>query len=110
MLKRLYPFLLLIFFVGIRALAQEGVTAQDTIYNPTIQYTMNPKTYEIAGISVSGVQIYDDYVLIGFSGLNLAQKITIPGPEITNTVNRFCKQGLFYYVAISVAKIVGNKA
>ncbi len=109
MQKRIYSILLLICLVGIRALAQEGVTAQDTIYNPTIQYTMNPKTYEIAGISVSGVQNYEDYVLIGFSGLNVGQKITIPGPDITNAVNRFWKQGLFSDVAISVSKMVGNK-
>ena len=63
MQKRIYSILLLICLVGIIALAHEGGTAQDTIYNPTIQYTMNPKTYEIAGISVSGVQNYEDYPL-----------------------------------------------
>ena len=108
MQKRIYSILLILCLVGIRAFAQSE-TAQDTIYNPSIQYTTNPKTYDIAGITVSGVQNYEDYVLIGFSGLNVGQKITIPGPDITNAVNRFWKQGLFSDVSISVSKIVGSQ-
>ena len=108
MQKRIQLFLLLIFMMCIPTIAQES-TSQDTIYNPSIIYSVNPKTYEIAGISVSGVQNYEDYVLIGFSGLSVGQKITIPGPDITNAVNRFWKQGLFSDVSISVSKMVGSK-
>ena len=44
---------------------------------------------------------YEDYVLVGFSGLKVGQKIKVPGTEITNSVKRFWKQSLFSSVKIS---------
>ena len=40
----------------------------DTIYNPPMFFTGMPKKYEIAGIRVSGLQNYEDYIVIGYSG------------------------------------------
>ena len=37
----------------------------------------------IADIKVEGVKNYEDYVLIGLSGLSVGQTITVPGDEIT---------------------------
>lgn len=91
------------------ALFAQTPAAQDTIYNPTILYSASPHKYEIAGITVSGVKNYEDYVLIGFSGLSVGQVIEIPGEEITKAVKRFWKQGLFSDVAISVTKMYGNQ-
>ena len=85
------------------------VEPQDTIYNPAILYSVSPRKYEIAGISVSGVKNDEDYVLIGFSELRVGQTITLPGDDITNAIRRFWKQGLFSDVSISVSKMVGNK-
>ena len=39
----------------------------DTIYNPPMFFTGMPKKYEIAGIRVSGLQNYEDYIVIGYS-------------------------------------------
>ena len=39
----------------------------DTIEKPIVLYSA-PKKYEIAGITVSGIDNYEDYVLIGLSG------------------------------------------
>ncbi|MEG1616755.1 MAG: outer membrane protein assembly factor BamA [Bacteroidales bacterium] len=106
--KKLYPLLGLTLLSCPLSFAQEQM-AQDTIYNPSILYSASPKKYEIAGISVSGVKNYEDYVLIGFSGLSVGQQIVIPGDDITTAVRRFWKQGLFSDVSISVDKSVGNK-
>ena len=38
--------------------------AQDVIVNPEISYAGTPRTCEIGGISVKGVEGYEDYVLI----------------------------------------------
>lgn len=89
------------------AAAQEA--ANDTIYNPEIIYSPIPHTYEIAGISVSGVSHVEDYVIIGYSGLNVGEKIEIPGDAISNAVKRFWRQGLYSKVQISVTKRVGDK-
>ena len=76
---------------------------------PTIEYTMQRKTYEIAGITVSGADSYEDFVLIGFSGLAVGDKIEVPGDQITKSLKRFWKQGLFSDVKIKASKIEGNK-
>lgn len=101
----------LILFMGLLASFNYGVYAQEeeVIEKPNIYYSSNPKKYEIGGISITGAKNYEDYVLIGFSGLTIGQQITVPGPDITNAVNRFWKHGLFSDVSITADKIVGNK-
>ena len=76
---------------------------------PKIEYTLQRRTYEIAGITVSGADAYEDFVLIGFSGLAVGDKIEVPGDQITKSVKRFWKQGLFSDVKIEATKIEGDK-
>lgn len=81
----------------------------DTIHNPEVIYSPLPKRYEIADIKVSGVPGTDDYLIIGFSGLNVGDKVEIPGEEITAAVKRFWRQGLYSKVQIKADKIIGDK-
>ena len=85
--------------------------AEDSLYAdaPTIEYTLTRKTYEIASIEVEGADSYEDFVLIGFSGLAVGDKIEVPGDQITKAVKRFWKQGLFSSVKIRAKKIEGGK-
>ena len=76
---------------------------------PVIEYTMQRKTYEIADIQVTGADSYEDFVLIGFSGLAVGDKIEVPGDQITKSLKRFWKQGLFSDVKFKATKIEGNK-
>ena len=55
-------------------IAQEANTDEDS--KPVILYSGTPKQYEIADIKVEGVKNYEDYVLIGISGLSVGQTIT----------------------------------
>ena len=77
--------------------------------NPVILYSATPKKYEIGGIKVEGVKNYEDYVLIGLSGLSVGQTITVPGDDITTAIKRYWRHGLFSEVRIEAEKIVGNK-
>ena len=77
---------------------------------PTIDYNRTPRTYYIGNITVDGIKNYDDYLLIGLSGLTVGQPITIPGEEITKAVKRFWRNGLFSNVAISVDSLVNDSA
>ncbi len=77
--------------------------------NPVILYSGSPKSYEIGGIAVSGVKNYEDYVLIGLSGLSVGQKVQIPGDDITNATKRYWKHGLFSDVRILADSIVGDR-
>ena len=46
-----------------------SLSAQDKIINPDISYAGTPRSCEIGGIAVNGVEGYEDYVLAGLSGL-----------------------------------------
>lgn len=90
--------------------AQEtDTTTDDGEPKPTILYSGIPKKYEIGGIEVEGVPNYEDYVLIGLSGLAVGQIITVPGDEITQAIKRYWRHGLFSNVKITAEKIVDNK-
>lgn len=75
---------------------------------PVISYSLTPKKYKIADIKVTGVKNYDDFVLIGFSGLSVGDEISVPGDEVTAAVKAFWKHGLFSDVKILANKIVGD--
>ena len=83
--------------------------SQDVIVNPDISYAGTPRTCEIGGLTVKGVEGYEDFVLLGLSGLSVGQVITVPGTEITEAVKRYWKNGLFSRVAITADSIVGSK-
>lgn len=76
---------------------------------PTVEYSRIPRSYTIGGISVEGAKNYDDYMLIGLSGLTVGQKVNIPGEEITDAVKRFWRNGLFSNVSIEADSVVGDK-
>ena len=76
---------------------------------PEIEYTMQRRTYEIADITVTGADSYEDFVLIGFSGLAVGDKIEVPGDAVTKAIRRFWKQGLFSDVKIEATRIEGGK-
>ncbi len=86
-----------------------NIVAQDKIVNPDISYAGTPRSCEIGGMTVKGVEGYEDYVLTGISGLAIGQRITVPGTEITEAVKRYWKHGLFSKVSVSADSIVGSK-
>ena len=83
--------------------------AQDKIINPDISYAGMPRSCEIGGIAVEGVEGYEDYVLAGLSGLSVGQMIDVPGSQITEAVKRYWRNGLFSKVSITADSIVGSK-
>lgn len=82
--------------------------AQEKIVNPNITYAGTPQTYRLAGLRVTGVEGYEDYVLTGISGLSIGQQIEVPGTAISDAVKRYWKHGLFSDVSISADSIVGE--
>ena len=83
--------------------------AQEIIVNPDITYSGVPRSLTIGGITVSEISGYEDFVLIGVSGLTVGQEISLPGNEVTEAVKRYWRHGLFSKVAISADSIVGDK-
>lgn len=85
--------------------ASDTIAAQPV---PEIMYTNNRQIYTVKNIKVVGADNYEDFVLIGFSGLQVGERIEIPGDRITQAIKRFWKQGLFSSVKIEAEKIEGD--
>ena len=83
--------------------------AQNVIVNPEISYAGTPRQCEIGGITVEGVEGYEDFVLINLSQLSVGQRIDVPGSEITEAVKRYWKHGLFSKASITADSIVDSK-
>ncbi len=96
--------LMLLAFSGVSLVA----SAQQKIVNPDITYTGSPKTYKLAGLTVTGIDGYEDYVLTGISGLAVGQELEVPGTAVTDAVKRYWKHGLFSDVSITADSIVGD--
>lgn len=78
--------------------AEIDITGDNKTDVPVVNYTLtNNKKYTIADIKVTGVESYgyEDYVLIGISGLSKGDKVSVPGEEITAALKAFLKHGLF---------------
>ena len=96
--------LMLLAFSGVSLVA----SAQQKLVNPDITYTGSPKTYKLVGLTVTGIDGYEDYVLTGISGLAVGQELEVPGTAITDAVKRYWKHGLFSDVSITADSIVGD--
>ena len=83
---------------------------KERVVNPTIDYQRSPQQYFIGDITVEGVKNYEDYVLIGLSGLSKGQYINIPGEEISKAVRNYWRNGLFSHASIRVDSIVNDSA
>ncbi len=101
-MKRIHLIIYILFCVVFHTMAQ----LVEREIKPVIDYNRTPRTFHIAGITVDGVQNYDEYLLTGLSGLTIGQPIEIPGDEISQAVKRYWRNGLFSNVSISVDSIV----
>lgn len=98
-------FLLCCLTAPLVASAQVSVIGDST--DVLIDYA-NPREFEIAGITVSGVRYLDEKVLIALSGLNVGDKITIPGEKTAKAIENLWKQGLLSDVRLVATRIVSN--
>lgn len=102
---------LLRFFTAVLlfTLCAADALAQVKVVNPTILYSGAPRKYEIGGISLTGVDNHEPYVIIGISGLSVGDEIVVPGEDITSAIKRYWKFGLFSDVSITADSIIGSK-
>ena len=104
-----YRLILLIAIICATVLGIKAQTPVDTIYNPPVIFSSMPKQYEIADIKVTGNENYEEFIVIGYSGLKKGDIIEVPGSEISTAAKRLMKQGLFAQAQIKVEKVAGNK-
>ena len=69
---------------------------------------LTPKTYEIGGISYEGAENFDTRVVQLVAGLQVGDRVKVPGDKISAAVENLWKQGMFEDVQIRVSRIQGN--
>jgi outer membrane protein insertion porin family len=97
-------YLFLIFLFGLT-----DVTAQtDHAMLPVMDYS-RPREYVVRDVSVSGIQHIEPVVIRSVSGLEPGRRITIPGDDITQALEKLWGQGLFSDVKITSVRIDGTE-
>ena len=86
-----------------------SLTAQINIGNnlENISYE-RPVEYEIAGITVEGIQNLDKNAIITLSGLNVGNKIMVPGEDLSKAITKLWDQNLFADIRIDASKVMGS--
>lgn len=102
--KHTLLFFSLLVFSGTRLMAQVAVGGEEQ--NPA-DYA-NAKEYEVGGVTVTGIKFLDVNVLKTLAGINVGDKIKIPGEEISKAIENLWKQGLLSDIKIQYTKIEGN--
>ncbi len=69
---------------------------------------LTPKQYEIGGITFEGAENFDTRVVQLVAGLQVGDKIKVPGDKISTGVENLWKQGMFEDVQIRVTRVQGN--
>ena len=78
--------------------------AQVSLNQDNIDYN-NPKEYIVGGITIEGTKFLDHQTLIQIAGIEIGQKVIIPGDQITKAIKTLWKQGLFADIQITAEKI-----
>lgn len=96
------PLIAMLLIVPLLAAGQINLGNQSDINYAT------PKTYKVGGITVEGVQHLDRNVLIMLAGIEVGEKIEVPGEKITKALQNLWDQGLFEEIEINVKRIQGS--
>ncbi len=99
--------LAVILILNVFALRAQTVVGSDDGYD--LDY-LTPKTYEIGGISYEGADNFDTRVVQLVAGLQVGDRIKIPGDKLSAAVDNLWKQGMFEDVQIRVSRLQGNIA
>ena len=103
-LIRFFCLTILIFIsVSVSSFAQETL-AQDENLKPTlvpvvIDYN-NPKSYTVAGISVTGIKYLNEQQIISYIGINVGDVVTLPSEDMSSLVNMLWAQSFVSDVAL----------
>jgi outer membrane protein insertion porin family len=88
--------------IGLTLFTHRAVEAQTGVEYAT------PRNYEIGGIELAGSENLDKNVVVLLSGLQVGDRIDIPGTKITKAIEKLWDQKLFDEIAISIKERIGD--
>jgi outer membrane protein insertion porin family len=99
-------------FVVSAAQAQEPKDTVPTSIDPQLLELSNskvPREYIVSAIKITGTKYLDEQLLISISGINIGDKIMIPGGDnFSKAIANLWKQNLFANVQIYFTKVSGE--
>lgn len=105
----------LLFFIIAGTGSAMGQDKKDTVpdsIDPELLQIMTsrvPKEYTIGGIKVTGTKRYDEQLLISISGLNVGDRMQLPGADnFSKALTNLWNQRLFSNVQIYLTKLEGT--
>ena len=81
---------------------------QNSAEDPNINYA-TPKEYEIAEITITGLETLSEIAIKSLTGLEVGDRIKIPGDAISNALKKIWGQGIIDDVSINATKFEGDK-
>src|SRR5690554_6029112 len=102
-MKRLLVFVLTSVLAISGSSAQQGIRISD----PDRFSYLDPQSYIIGGVTVSGTEYLDNDVLITISRLVVGNRIEVPSEATSNVIKNLMAQGLFDDVELYADAIVG---
>ena len=85
-----------------------GVTAQEQNDNIITDYA-SPKEYTIGGIKVTGINYLREEQILSLTGLQVGDKITLPGEEMSSILKRIWLQKYFSEVGFYIDSLTPSK-
>ncbi len=88
--------------------------ANDTIKKDSVLPTVSnakfikDSSYELGGITVKGLQKFEEQTVKVFTGLKVGQEIKLPGDKLTSAIKKLYETKQFSNVEVYVAKIDGT--
>ena len=102
-----FIFFSLFFTIGFQSYAQNDSIPVSV--NPALMEIFNskyPKSYTIAGISVTGTKAFDPALISSISGIAVGDKVQIPGTDVFGkAIAKLWKQSLVSNVVINITKL-----
>jgi len=67
-------------------------------------------SYELGGMTVKGLQKFEDETVKVFTGLKVGQQVKLPGDKLTSAIKKLYETKQFSNVEVYISKIDGNTA
>jgi outer membrane protein insertion porin family len=106
---------MLLFWTAPGGLSQIDTTA-GARFSPVIDYASlpvidysRPRDYVISEVTISGLEYLDADVVRSMSGLIPGRRITVPGDDITDAIQKLWDHGLFSDVKITATRMQGTE-
>ncbi len=99
----IFSLIILLFYIVPDNLAQTGPASL-----PVIDYS-RPREYVIGEVAVTGSDNIEPFAIRGLAGLEPGRRITVPGDDITQAIEKLWGHGLFSDVKITATRIEGTE-